>query len=452
MEGEESLNSLVLFSVHGTENIEDERELERRKDEVEIEEEIEEIKGEEDEEEVKQKNQPLRQEGKEEIQHKETRNARKEEEQATVQQDGATVQQNCTIKEPSKNKYKLEIEMEGEEEEVKQKNQPLPQEVSQTLHKEEAQQKNVKDEASEGYSPPLHIMIVGNVGVGKSTLINSMLGKEAATVSDDIEPTRHNTIEEHTGTVCGTPVVFYDTRGLGDPKLKNKELIKKFKQKLDECGDRLRVLICQRFTEKFDDSVNRFAEILAKYFKNHYSIWKNCILVLTKANKYDPDDDESDENDMSNNSREEVLKLKMKIRMKNWAIKFQLCLKKYNVPEEIIMNMPVCVAGKKKVELPLTDNWIESIMKDCLSRVKHFHSTHRMEWESQKMGATVGATVGGAFGGLALPLIGIPFGATIGILIGNEMAKRSFQRAVSDTEEKEFHERKRDELITKEKD
>ena len=411
--GEESLSSLVLFSVHGTENIEDEKELERREDEVEIEEPAKEIKGKEDEE-VKQKNQPLPQEEKEEVPHKETTHTRKEQDGATVQQDGATVQQDgatvqqdgatvqqdgatvqqdgatvqqdgATVQQDGATVQQDGATVQQDGATVQQDGatvQPLPQEVPQTLHKEEAQHKKVKDGAREGYSPPLHIMIVGNVGVGKSTLINSMLGKETAKVSDDIEPTRHNTIEEHTGTVCGTPVVFYDTRGLGDPKLKNKELIKKFKQKLDECGDRLRVLICQRFTEKFDDSVNRFAELLAKYFKNHYSIWKNCILVLTKANKYDPDDDdESDENDMSDISREDVLKLKMKIRMENWAIKFQLCLKKYNVPEEIIMNMPVCVAGKKKVKLPLTDNWIELIMHHCLSRVKHFHSTRRMEWE-----------------------------------------------------------------------
>uniref|UniRef100_A0A1X7UBB3 Uncharacterized protein n=1 Tax=Amphimedon queenslandica TaxID=400682 RepID=A0A1X7UBB3_AMPQE len=139
----------------------------------------------------------------------------------------------------------------------------------------------------------------------------------------------------------------------------------------------------------------------------------------------------------------------MNIRMKDWGIKFQLRLKRYNVPKEIIMNMPVCVAGNKRhLKLPLTDNWIETIMGHCSTRALHFQSAHRMEQQSQDMAIYLSGAVGGAVAGVALPVVGIPIGITIGILIGYRIAERFYQRTVSDTVEKEFRERKKDELTT----
>lgn len=303
-------------------------------------------------------------------------------------------------------------------------------------------------------TPQLTIMVIGKTGVGKSTLINSLLGEKKAKAGDSIEPSDHATIVEHTGTVCGIPVTFYDTRGLGDPQLKDKELMTKFKKKMSECRDRFIVLICQRFIDKFDDSVERFAELLGRYFKNDYTIWKNCILVLTQANKYDPDDDYNEDDNKDDKKEEASHQLKMKIRMEEWAKKIEVILKKHNVPEPLIINMPVCVAGnRKKIALHITHNWKETLMATCLERQQGFQSPHQMKKQSIIVAVCLSAAAGGAVGAAAIPLVGIPIGILIGALVGKIISDDTSEKVIYNKERKKFHDKKVEELTyTKEED
>lgn len=72
------------------------------------------------------------------------------------------------------------------------------------------------------------IMVLGEIGCGKSSLINSLLGEKVAEVRHGPQSTSHGMVEYHKGTVGEINTIFIDTRGLGDTTQGTKAEQKKF--------------------------------------------------------------------------------------------------------------------------------------------------------------------------------------------------------------------------------
>ena len=272
----------------------------------------------------------------------------------------------------------------------------------------------VEDERKPAQKDPLTIIVIGRTGVGKSALVNSLLGDSIdrrALVTDGLQPTDHDYLEKHEGLFCGEQVVVYDTKGLGNPRLDDDDLMKHYLAAIKSNGSRLIILICQKLEESYDTN-RRFAKLLARHFGDSYNKWKKCIFVLTKANQYC----------MSEKTDKEIDEIK-----EEWKKELGKILHEYGVPGKITSERPICHAGDSNSE-----TWIKPLFEECKLADK----------EAQKYSASSGrklrgAVIGAAVGSVVLPVVGAPIGFTAGWYVG----KKSYMKKIKKKETRKKLER-----------
>ena len=128
--------------------------------------------------------------------------------------------------------------------------------------------------------PVFGILVIGEVGTGKSTLINNLLGKEVASVGHTMESETQN-VNPHEVVANGVPVVVYDTPGLDD--VRGDEDEKKHLDIMKNLITRRKihlVMYCFRMTE------TRLRRGLIRTLEEYHKIdvpWEQTIIALTFA-------------------------------------------------------------------------------------------------------------------------------------------------------------------------
>ena len=130
--------------------------------------------------------------------------------------------------------------------------------------------------------PIFGILVIGRTGVGKSTLINNLLGKEVASVGHTLQSETPAVYpHDHEDSVEGVQIVVYDTPGLGDVKGEEDE-----KMHLEIIRDHLAkkkihlVVYCFQLNEMIMSS--SLIGAINKYHKIGVD-WERSVIALTFA-------------------------------------------------------------------------------------------------------------------------------------------------------------------------
>ena len=231
--------------------------------------------------------------------------------------------------------------------------------------KEELCQSLIRGWMKEGHGS-LGLVVVGEAGQGKSSLINGLLGKQVATEGRSLDPETQK-VEKYSYTENGIAVTLWDTPGFGvDSDEKEEETLQEMVIQFSGKDPVDLMLYCIRLDEtrwprKTDTAT---IEKMTKFFGP--SIWQCCQFVLTFANQVIwlcPSDEE-----LEQFFSQRVWQFEEKVR--------KTLIKHAHLTEKDVEQVHVVPVGdphqrqNKSWELPGIDDWFLNFWLECTCRIR----------------------------------------------------------------------------------
>ena len=201
------------------------------------------------------------------------------------------------------------------------------------------------------------IMVVGETGTGKSSLINNLLGKDLAKEGDSVE-SETKSIAHYKETIHDVPVVLYDTPGLSDSDPTKDSIHIKAVSTILESKEIQLVIYCQKLSE------TRMRRSLIHTLQEYHKIgvdWTKTVVALTFA---------------------DAIPIPGKIRTKEgfdegqyfdqkleeWQKKVRSTLEEdVGVKQEVVQRIKICpTCALRDEELPNDDGWYVPLWLDIL--------------------------------------------------------------------------------------
>lgn len=238
------------------------------------------------------------------------------------------------------------------------------------MESQEAYVRNTMDDWWRG-SNSINILVTGKTGTGKSSLVNSILGKNVAIVGEDLHPQTVK-VSSFSGDIDGIKVMVWDSPGLQDGL--NDEVA--YLQDIERCcKNKIDLFIyCvsmqnTRFVEgnRDIDSMCKLTDKLGK------EVWNNSVFVLTCANQFIS---KTRSTMVINDATNMKVKEAFDERLEEWKARVRECLqKKLHLSPETIQKMPILPAGRKQFPLLLegfsVSPWLSELWMGSLLVTKH---------------------------------------------------------------------------------
>jgi small GTP-binding protein len=153
-------------------------------------------------------------------------------------------------------------------------------EVNQSLEADELLSAAAAEVAEIQRKEPLTFVLVGKAGVGKSSTVNTLMGREVAKTSDERVMTAD--VTKYEGEFDGIKLNIFDTPGLADTSKRDKIYLENIREiaKPQDILLYVRPLYETRLLQDDENAIRRVTDTFGP------AIWGQTVLVLTFADMY----------------------------------------------------------------------------------------------------------------------------------------------------------------------